>query len=887
MPATPRVPRVLRLWRRGRVIADVHDELAFHLDMRTNELIATGWSPQDARAEALRQFGDVGDATTYCRRTGERRERRLMRIEWLQGIGQDLSFAARTLRRSPGFTIVAALTLALGIGANTAIFSVVRGILLRPLPFRDPARLVMVPAIYETQRSTVSPANAYDWRDQNRSFTGMAVATGHGAVITGNGDPERLRGFDVGPDLFGILGVDPLRGRLVFTADEARWEGPKAVLVSETLWRTRFGSSATLVGSLITLDNERYQVIGIVPAASTWPAGALLWFPFSYNPATLAQSRGAVYLNVVARLKPGVTLGAAEADMRNITQRLATQYPDANTGVGAAVVPMQEWITGNLRTPLLVLLGGVGFVLLIACANVANLLLVRGVSRGPELAVRTALGAGRGRLLRQLVTESVVLAVGGGVIAAGLATVATKLLVHAAPANIPRLDSVHVDATVLALTMLVAVVIGVLFGLIPSREILRPDLSRTLREAGRGSGGRAGSHSARRALVVAEVALSVMLLAGAGLLIRSFNRLMNVDPGFRTDHSISFALSLPQAKYPSPELQNGFMTQLLDRLQALPGVQASGAALGMPLTNFGFDFTFEIAGRAPLKPQDQPSAEVRVATPGYFAAMGIPIVKGRGIQVTDRPGAPGAIVITQTAARQFFPHEDPIGKHLSIGWGPPGHSVEGDIVGVAGDVKQSSLANVTNPQFWIPFAQRPVTSFVVVLHTTRDPQSVVTAVRRVVHDLNPDLAVAQVKTLDQVLAESVAQPRFYMTLLTAFALVALLLSAIGIYGVIAYLVGQRSREIGIRIALGAAPGNVVAMIVREGAVMIAIGLGIGIAGALALTRLMGALLFNTSPTDPVTYGSVVVTLAVVALVASCIPALRAARVDPALAMRAE
>jgi predicted permease len=869
------------------VIADVHDELAFHLEMRTTELIASGLSPEAARAEALRQFGDLGDATTYCRRTDERREKRIMRTEWLAALRQDLGFALRTLRRSPGFTIVAALTLALGIGANTAIFSVVRGILLLPLPFRDPGQLVMVPAISGGSRSAVSPANAYDWRDQNRSFIGMAVSTSHGAVITGNGDPERLRGFDVGPDLFRILGVDPLRGRLVFTADEERWEGPKAVLVNETLWRTRFGSSATLVGSLITLDNERYQVIGIVPAAAAWPAAALLWFPFSYDPATLAQSRGAVYLNVIARLKPGVTRAAAEADMRNITRRLATQYPDANTGVGAAVVPLQEWITGNLRTPLLVLLGGVGFVLLIACANVANLLLVRGVSRGPELAVRTALGAGRGRLLRQLVTEGVVLAVGGGVAATALATVATKLLVRAAPANTPRLDSVHVDATVLVLTMLVAAVIGVLFGLIPARQILRPDLATSLREGGRTGGGRVSSHAARRALVVAEVALSVMLLAGAGLLIRSFNRLTNVDPGFRTDHSISFALSLPQAKYTSPELQNGFMNQLADRLQALPGVQASGAALGLPLTNFGFDFTFDIAGRPPLKPEDQQSAEVRVATPGYFAAMGIPIIKGRGIKVTDRPGTPGAIVITQTAARQFFPHEDPIGKHLSIGWGPPGHGVEGDIVGVAGDVKQSSLANVTNPQFWIPYAQRPVTSFTVVLHTTRDPQLVVTSVRHAVHDLDPDLAIAQVKTLDQVLAESVAQPRFYMTLLTAFALVALVLSAIGIYGVIAYLVGQRSREIGIRMALGAAPGNVVAMIVREGAVMIAIGLAIGIAGALALTRLMSALLFNTSSTDPITYGAVVVTLAAVALVASCVPALRAARVDPALAMRAE
>ena len=882
-----RVPRVLRLWRAGRVTAEVHDEFAFHLEMRTNELVASGMAPAEARAEALRQFGDLKDATTYCRRVDERRENRIMRTEWLADMRQDLGFAVRTLRKSPAFTIVAVLTLALGIGANTAIFSVVRGILLRPLPYTAPDRLMIVPAIYEAKRSPVSPADAADWRTQNRSFTDMAVITNHSAVLTDAGEPEQLRGVDVGPSYFSILGVRPLAGRLNFNADEARWQGPRAVVISEALWRGRFGSNPKVVNSLITLDGERYQVVGVVPAAATWPANSLLWFPFTYDPAQLENSRGAVYLTILARLKPGVTIPAARADMLSITKRLSAQYPDANSGMSADVVPMHEWITGSIKEPLLVLLGGVGFVLLIACANVANLLMVRGARRGGELAVRTALGAGRARLVRQLVTESMVLALAGGFAAYGLALVGTQLLVHAAPTNIPRLDGVRVDGVVLAFTLGIALLIGLVFGLAPARRAVSPDLARTLREGGRGAGNRAGTFSARRGLIIGEIALSMMLLAGAGLLIRSFNRLMNVDPGFRTDHSISLALSLPRARYPDAAAQVLFRTSLMERVHAISGVQHAGVAFGLPLTPMGFIFTFEVSGRAPLKPADQPAAQVRVADADWFPAMGIAARRGRTFAATDRAGAPKVLVMTQSAADQFFPHEDPLGKHVKFSWGHGDQYMEGDIVGIVPDVKQSSLAATALPQFWAPYDQWPVGSFTVVLHTQRDPQSVLGSVRQIVHEIDPSLAISQVKTLDQIVGDSVAQPRFYMTLLTVFAVVALLLSAIGIYGVIAYLVGQRSREIGIRIALGAGPGSVVALIVREGAVMAGIGLALGVGGALALTRLMRALLFDTSPSDPTTYLVVVVVLGSIALIASCVPAFRAARVDPALTMRAE
>jgi putative ABC transport system permease protein len=866
---------------------ELEDEFAFHLEMRTEELVAQGWSRAAAREEARRRFGDLEDARRYCRHTDHHRGKRLMRIELLTELRQDIGFALRALRRAPGFALVAALTLALGIGANTAIFSVVRGVLLRPLPFQDPHELVLVAASYEGRTSPyISPANAYDWRDRNQSFSSLSIVGSHSAVLTEAGDPERLRGFDVSADFFTTLGVKPVTGRLTFSPEEAAWQGPRSVILAEALWRSRFGSDSAIVNRAITLDNEQYRVVGVAPEGSTWPAGAAIWFPFTFDPAQLPGSRGAVYLNAIARLKPGVTLERAEVDMRSVAGRLAEIYPDNNAGLSATVVPLREWITGSIDRPLYILLGGVGFVLLIACANVANLLLVRGIGRESELAVRAALGAGRGRLVRQLVTENLVLSLVGALAGLALAAVGIRLLVGAAPSSIPRLGSIQLDGMVLGFTFAVALVTGLLFGILPARLVVRPDLARTLREGGRGSGRKAGSRS-RRALVIAEVALSVMLLAGAGLLIRSFNRLMSVDPGFRTAGSISFSLSLPAAKYPLGPRQTDFVRGMMERMQGIPGVQAAGGAMGMPLTGFSFQFSMEVEGRPAASASDQPSAEVRIATPGYFQAMGIPIVRGRGLTPGDRSGGQPVLLLTETAAKEFFPGEDPVGKRVRFGWGRNGTRLGGEIVGVVGDVKQSSLANATLPQFWAPYDQWPVASFTVVLHASGPLDQVVTDARRILRELDPDLAMGQVRSLETVLAESVAQPRFYMLLLSTFAGVAILLSGIGIYGVLAYLVGQRSREIGIRIALGATSRRVVGLVVREGTALVGAGILVGLAGALALTQLMGALLFGVEPSDPLTYGLVTALLAVVALAACWIPARRASRVDPATTMRTE
>ena len=806
----------------------------------------------------------------------------------LAQLGQDLAYAFRALRKAPGFTLVAVITLALGIGANSAIFSVVRGVLLRPLPYRAPEELVFLGSTYNGSKPTYSsPTNVYDWRARNHSFTSVALFDRHFAVLTEAGDPERLPGVDVSADLFDVLGVVPLAGRLTFTNDEAQPKGPKSVLVSENVWRTRFGADPKFVGSTITLDGERYRVNGIVPAAAAFPEDVSLWFPFAVSAEDLAKQRGAVYVQAFARLKPGVSLAQANADMHAVAAQLEKDYPDMNAQVGAAAVPLHDWVSGDLKRSLWVLLGSVTFVLLIACANVAGLLLVRGAARRSELAVRTALGAGRGRLLRQLVTESVVLSLIGGGVGLLAALWGTQLLVHAAPPNTPRLSAIHLDGVVVTVTLLVALATGVIFGLVPARRALVSDVARELREGGRGGAGRTGGDRVRRILVVGELALSVMLLAGAGLLIKSFDRLTHVDPGFRPEGSVSYTLSLPDAKYGSWERQSAFMDALLERMHAIGGVRQTGAALALPLTPFRFGFTFAIAGHPPLDPQHQPDAEVRVATPEFFTALGIPIVKGRGFTDADRAGATKVLLVTEAGAKKFFPDEDPIGKHVRFGWGQGDKQLEGDIVGIVGDVKQMSLAEATLPQFYAPYAQRPVSNFTVVMHGARDPQAMVADARHALHELDPDLALSRIKTLDQVVAESVAQPRFYMLLLAVFAMVAIVLSAIGIYGVIAYLVGQRAREIGIRLALGASPVTVMRMIVREGAMMAAIGAGLGLVGALVLTRSLRALLFEVAPADPVTYVLVTLVLALVALAASALPALRATKVDPALVMRSE
>ena len=879
--------RAFRLpWRGAAQTArEVDDELAFHLDMRAAELVAGGMAPDEARREARRQFGDLEFTRRYCRDLDVRRERATRRTEYAGEIGQDVRYAARQLRRSPAFALVAVLTLALGIGATTAIFSVVHGVLLRPLPYRAPERLVRIFSFSDHGRGSVSPLDFADWRDQARSFEGIAAISDVTLTLTARGaEPERLDGASVSANLFSVLGVRPTVGRAFAPGEDAPGAARVAVL-SEELWRRRFGADPAVPGRTVLLDGESYTVVGVLPRGTGYPADADVWTPIDLSRE--AQSRGARYLRVVGRLAPAVSLQQADADLAAVAKRLEQQDPSHNAGYGVSLVGLHESIVGDVRTPLLVLLGAVGLVLLVACVNVANLLLVRAVEREGEIAVRTALGAGRGRILRQLVTEGVLVSLLGGSLGAVLAAWGTRLFVAAAPEGIPRLREVGVDITALALTTAVVALTGVVFGLVPAVHAAAPDLGRTLRVGGRGLTTRAGGHRVRGALVTSEMALAVMLLVGAGLLLRSFARLRDVNPGFRPAGVLTLTVTLPPGTYAKDAHLQAFTAALVARLAAIPGVRSAAAVTSLPLTGTHFGLSFTVDGRPAPDPADEPSAQIRTATPDYFATMGIPLRRGRQFTPRDRDGAPQVVVVNEELVRRYFPGEDPIGKRVQLGWTRDSVRMGGEIVGVVGDIKQFDLAGAPVPEIYTPYDQFPLEYVAAVVRTTADPALIAGPARAQVRALDPDLPVYRLMPMERVVAESVAQPRFYALLLGSFAGVALALAAIGIYGVVAYAVGRRTREMGLRMALGARPADVLALVVRQGLRAAIVGLAVGLVAAAAASRLLRSLLYELTPMDPATFAAAALALTAVAALACYVPARRAARTDPMVAMRSE
>ena len=807
-------------------------------------------------------------------------------------IRQDVRYAIRRLLKSPGFTAVAVLTLALGIGANSAIFSVVNGVLLKPLPYHEPERLVGIFHLSEGQRSVMSGPNFTDVKKLSTTLADAAALTRSAAILTGQGEPVRLDTAQVSAGIFNLLGVRPHLGR-VFNPDENQTGRTAVTVLSYPLWRQRFGGDPSIVGKRITLDGVSTEVIGVMPEGFSYPAARHLWTPLEYTANLTTVQRAAWYLTVVGRAKAGIPIERVTTEVETIGRQLATQYPDSNEGVGITAVGLHEAVVGDIRKAVLVLLGAVGFVLLIACANVANLLLARAAARETEMAVRSALGAGRGRLVRQLLTESVILSAAGAGLGLLLAVWGVDLLKQLRPDGIPRLDDVRVDPVVMMFTAALAVLTGLMFGLVPAFQSSSIALAGTLKEGGRGTLSTRGGARMRSGLVIVEMALAVVLLAGAGLLIRSFTRLASVDPGFRPGQALTFEVSLPDSRYAEDARQVAFFDDLLPRLRAIPGVQSAAAVLSLPLSGASIVLTFEIAGRPPVPRSQLPAMQVRVATPGYFEAIGIPVRKGRTFTEGDRSGTPPVVLITESAARQYFPGEDPIGKRITLGWGrgPAGEKrryAGGEVVGIIGDVKDAGLDEADPPQLYLPYAQWPIEGMSLVMKTAVAPASVADAARAAVYAVDPSLPVANVRTLDEVVARSISQPRFYMTLLTVFASVALVLAAIGIFGVLSYAVAQRTREIGIRMALGAQEGRVLRLVVREAMLMAVAGVAIGTVCALLLSRsLVASLLFSTSPRDPLTFSAVAALLSAVALLASYVPARRATRVDPIVALRAE
>jgi putative ABC transport system permease protein len=884
--------RAFRFPRRTpiQVAADVEDELAFHLDMTAAELIAAGWPREEARVEARRRFGDLDGTRRYCCAVDASKERQMKWIERFAELGQDLRFAGRQLWKSPVFTLVAVLTLALGIGATTAIFSVVYGVVLRPLPFREPERLVRAYFVSPEgeKQGAFSVPNFLDWRAASHRLADATPAHGGTLNLSGDGaEPERLQAAWVGANYFQVLGIPPLAGR-TFAPGEDRPDAPRVAVLSEKLWRQRFGADPRLIGRSITLNGQPYAVVGILRRGVQLPSAADVWVPMVFSAQDLGQ-RGAVFFGAVARLAPGSTLRQAEAEAEVIGRRLARQYPEDNASYfkTMALAPLQETMVGDVRKKLLFLLGAVALVLLIAAANVANLLLVRAAAREGEIVIRSALGAGRARIVRQLLTESLVLALAGGAAGVALAAWVTRALIALGPRGIPRLDQVGLDGTVLLFALGISLLTGVLFGLAPALQTSRTDLSGVIREGTRGSRGRAGTR-ARSVLVVVEMALAVVLLAGAGLLIRSFQRLQEVDAGFQAAHVVTFNLTLPEGRYSDGGKLRAFMGGLLDRLRSLPGVDAVGATVyGMPFSGQVNVLDFTVVGRPPRPVGQEESMRVAAATPDYFRTMGIRILRGRAFSPRDRNGAPPVTVINQAAARRYFPNEEPVGHRLDLGMRVDGVRQGGEIVGVVADFKQDALEQKVEPQLFVPFDQVPMESLGVVLRSSADPQVVAAAVQAKVRELDPDLPVYGLQPMTEAVAAATSQSRFYVLLLGGFAMIALVLAAVGIYGVIAYAVRQRTQEIGIRMALGASRDGVLRMVVGQGMALALMGAAAGLAGAFVAARGLRSLLFEVSASDPATYAGVALVLVAVAAVASYLPARRAARTEPSLALRGE
>src|SRR5438094_1550551 len=857
---------------------EIVEELSQHLEEEYERALSCGASEDEARQQALEQL----NAPDLLGRELKHVERRVSqnpvtlgaegKINIFADLWQDLRYGLRSLLKNPSFTIIAVIALALGIGANSAIFSVVNAVLLRPLPFKNPAQLVMTcgsAAHLLFPKGTPSPPNFCDGQRQNSVFTGMAAMSERSFNLTGVGEPDRLDGRRVSANLFDLLGVPALLGR-TFVPDDDR-PGTHVVLLSYSLWQRRFGSDPSIIGRVVTLNGESYTVIGVMPRSVHLPAygnwNDKVWVPIAFTNEETTE-RGNHFLDVIARIKPGITLKQAQAEMETIAARLAKEYPRYNTRIGATVTPLHEEVVGDIKPALLILLGAVGFVLLIACANVANLLLARAAVREKEIALRLALGASRSRLTRQFLTESVLLALLGGGFGLLLALAGIRVLKTFIPVTISQTQTISIDGKVLVFTALLALLTGIVFGLAPAMHASHSNLNHWLKEGGRDSAIGKKGNRLRDLLVVGEVAVSFILLIGAGLLINSFLHLRNLDPGFRADHLLTMKVDLSELRYPDGERRSVFFDEVLFRIRALPGVQSVAVAGNLPFTYNGDSASIAVEGIPDPPPGQWPDVIYRAIGPGYFGTMGIPVIRGRDFADQDKADSKNVVVIIEKTAQHYWPEQDPIGKRLKTG-ATTSHAPWREVIGVVKDVRQNDFIAQPKMQMYFDYRQlKDPAANALVVRTSVEPMSLATSVRDAIWDVDKDQPVANVDTMDHIVSEAIARQRFSMLLLGSFATLALGLAAVGIYGVMSYSVAQRTHEIGIRMAFGARRTSVVNMIVRQVLKLVGIGMLVGLVAAFLLTRVMASLLYGISAKDPITFLGISLVLLAVAILAS-------------------
>ena len=813
---------------------------------------------------------------------------------------QDLKYALRVLLKNPLITAVALVTLALGIGANTAIFSVLNAVVLRPLPYADPDRLVVVwETIAGNDRRSAAPGNFTDWRAQNKTFSDLAATFYGNFNLTGDGPPERINGATVTSNLMSTLGVSARLGR-TFQFEDDEHQDQRLAILSDALWQRRFGGARDIAGKTISIDESSYIVVGVMPPGFKYPVQSELWVlgrdRSAVSMSLISQfpkndwshERDAHFISAVGRLKPGITLSQAQSDIAGIAQRLEHDFPATNAGLGSSVIPLHTQIVGNVKTLLSILLGAVAFVLLIACTNVASLLLARASQRDRELAIRRAVGASRFRLVRQLLTESVVLSFLGGLAGLGLSVWAVSLFIKLSPGDIPRLEEASVDLRLLGFTLMVSMLTGIAFGLWPALHATGGSLNQSLKDAGSKASEGKRRRRSRNVLIVTELALAQVLLIGAGLLIVSYYRASRIDPGFNADHVLSAKIAPSAKKYPDPKSRVSFYSQVIEQLQTLPGVSSVGMVMNLPLSGASMNRGFKVEGRPEPKPDENVAMDYQVVNSDYFATLEIPIVRGRGLTEQDNETAPRVIVINEAMAHAFWPNEDPVGKRMAIGESSKDTSWR-TIVGVVGSVRHAGLTEEPVPCAFIDYRQdlESWSRMAFVMKTSTEPSSLTSTVRSSLVAIDPQQPVYAIEPLEKLIEGSVAPRKFVMSLIGSLAFVALALALVGIYSVISFSVSERTREIGIRMALGAKRRDVLRMILGQGMRVSAVGIVMGLAIALGLTRLLRTLLFEVSATDPITFGLVAMTMSLIALMACYLPARRATRVDPLVALRDE